>query len=320
MTGKRGVLIYPAEAGPYWLELLRDSGLNLLGIHPAGGKDAALSLAGLLEFIQSRPFQSFAHNLAEAGIELEYEMHALGWLVPRDLFSKHPDWFRQNEAGQRTPDYNICPSNKQALAYLAERAADLASRLYLSSDSFSFWPDDVSAASCSCSSCTGLSPADQSLILTNTMLEAIKGTRPVARMSYLAYMASLAVPENVKPEPGVFLEYAPIRRNSFLPINDPDSPENKKETAAITDLLSFFGQRHSRVLEYWLDNSRFSNWQLPLKELPFNEDLLAADVKFYLEQGFLDLTSFACYLGPDYAASFGQPPIKRYGQLLRQGQ
>ena len=36
MKDRRGILILPEEAGPYWADLIARSGLNLVGIHPAG--------------------------------------------------------------------------------------------------------------------------------------------------------------------------------------------------------------------------------------------------------------------------------------------
>jgi len=56
MFTQRGLLIYPEEVGPYWCDLLLESGLNLVGIHPAGGAKAAHSLDRLLDFVQTLCF------------------------------------------------------------------------------------------------------------------------------------------------------------------------------------------------------------------------------------------------------------------------
>lgn len=71
------------------------------------------------------------------------------------------------------------------------------------------------------------------------------------------------------------------------------------------------------MLEYWVDNSRFSNWTKPPQHMALNEAVMAQDVAFYKEMGFESLTSFACYLGDDYVALHGEPPIRRYGEILR---
>ena len=37
MISKRGILIHPEEVGDYWAEILVESDLNLVAIHPKGG-------------------------------------------------------------------------------------------------------------------------------------------------------------------------------------------------------------------------------------------------------------------------------------------
>ncbi|NLO36831.1 MAG: DUF4838 domain-containing protein [Clostridiaceae bacterium] len=318
MLTQRGLLIYPEEVGPYWRDLLLDPGLNLVGIHPAGGVDAARSLERLLEFVQTPPFWDFAHRLTRAGFSLEYEMHAMSWLVPRDLLAARPDWFRMNRQGERVNDFNLCPSNPDALAVLGRRAAELASHLPGSSNRFFFWLDDVKDAACHCPRCRHLTPSDQALILTNQMLRGVRTMNPAAKMSYLAYQDTLPVPVNVTPDSGVFLEFAPIGRDSSRPIGDPGCPQNAREAAPIDALLSFFGKEDSQVLEYWIDNSRFCNWRRPLKRLNLDLAVLHADVRFCLEKGFSAATSFACFLGEDYANEFGPPPVQAYARALSQ--
>ena len=69
-------------------------------------------------------------------------------------------------------------------------------------------------------------------------------------------------------------------------------------------------------MEYWIDNSRFSNWTKPPKHMTLNEEVMRKDVAFYRELGFESLTSFACYLGEDYYTLYGEPPVQRYGEIL----
>jgi hypothetical protein len=316
MFKRRGLLIYPEEISTYWSELLIGSGLNLIGIHPAGGKDAARSLDRLLEEVKTEKFKEFAETLISHGFSFEYEFHALSWLIPRDLFETQPEWFRMNEQGERVNDFNMCPSNQDALEHLENRSAELAAQLPYSSDRYFFWLDDVKNASCHCASCRDLSPSDQALILHNHILRGIRKTNRSASACYLAYLDTLPVPEKVRPDKGIFLEYAPITRDSSIPISDQSCVNNKREASYIDDLLSFFGKENSQVLEYWIDNSRYCNWRLPLKKLDLNMDVLREDARFYAEKGFSSATSFACYLGEDYAKEFGAPPITEYAEIL----
>ena len=84
------------------LALLKGSGLNTLGLHPVGGENAAESLKRLLELQEDPAFREKLTSVRSFGMQVEYEMHALRFLVPASLFSAHPDWFRENEAGERT--------------------------------------------------------------------------------------------------------------------------------------------------------------------------------------------------------------------------
>ena len=43
---------------------------------------------------------------------------------------------------------------------------------------------------------------------------------------------------------------------------------------------------------------------------------MAADLELYDSLGFQEIVSFGCYLGADYRALYGDPPIQRYGDLL----
>ncbi len=83
------------------------------------------------------------------------------YLLPADEFETHPEWFRMTEEGERTPDFNLCASNEEALDYFAEQAAALAKKLYRNSDRYFLWLDDVKNSSCHCPQCQKLTPSDQ---------------------------------------------------------------------------------------------------------------------------------------------------------------
>ena len=82
-----------------------------------------------------RDLKDYAHS---RGLEVEYEVHAMGYLLDRNLFETHPEYFRQNAEGARGSDWNFCVSNENALALVAARAADLATELYGSAPRFYF--------------------------------------------------------------------------------------------------------------------------------------------------------------------------------------
>ena len=153
MLERRGALVHTNELDDIWLEEMKKLNLNVMGLHPRGGKWAVDCLDDLLAKMKTPEMQRLLKKAEDMGIAMEYEMHAMSWLVPRSLFADHPDWFRVNENGERTPDLNICASSPEALAYLSERAEYLARQLPSTSHRYYFWLDDAGASACHCDVC-----------------------------------------------------------------------------------------------------------------------------------------------------------------------
>lgn len=316
MLKRRGILVHPEDLSADWIIRMEEAGLNNLGLHPVGGRRAHESLQRAIDthmLPESRRLRSMAND---RGINVEYEAHVMGWLMPRHLFPTHPDWFRMNKKEERIADFNMCASNPDALEYLAERTRLLASLIDTGANKYYLWTDDVCGYSCHCPECSHLSPSDQQLRLVNAMLRGLKRYNIGAKLCYLAYHDALETPRNVMPLEGVFLEFAPINRNHHRPINDVACEQNASESKHLQELLYFFGREDSRVLDYWMDNSLFSNWTKPPKQFKLDAEAMAHDVEFYKSLGFEEITSFGCYLGPDYEALYGKADLTEYGKLL----
>lgn len=315
-TAVRGIIVHPQDLTADWIERMAAAGLNCLGLHPEGGTLAHETLQQAIDLHNSPERAALRALAAEKGIKVEYEAHAMSWLIPRSLFGEHPDWFRMDESGARRVDFNMCPSNTEALEYLAERTALLASLLDTGSHKYYFWTDDVRGYSCGCPECRKLSPSDQQLIMVNAMLKGLKAYDPEAQLCYLAYHDALDVPACIKPAEGVFLEYAPIERDHHRPLNDPECEKNIRETAPLKALLDYFGTATARVLDYWMDNSMFSKWKRPPQPFRLDADVMARDIGYYKALGFTDITCFGCFLGPDFDALYGECDLKEYGDIL----
>ena len=261
MVQRRGILVHPEELDEIWLDDIRRAGINVLGLHPVGGANADQSLADAIERHRTTEFQALLEKARGMGIQVEYEAHALRYLLPSTLFSEHPDWFRMDETGERKTDFNMCASNEEALEYLSERAAELTQTLDTGSNRHFWWADDVKNRICQCPACKGLTPSDQLMRITNAIHDTM---RP---------------PEKVMPDEGIFLEYAPIQRDSHRPISDAECEENVRETEGLQELIAFFGKENSQVLEYWVDNSRFSGWKKSPKYMELDEAVMRQDVR-----------------------------------------
>lgn len=298
---KIGLIAHPEELTEREIDAFKAAGADVLGLHPVGGDAAASSLKNLVEWLKTdkgRGLLSYARSL---DLEIEYEMHAASFLVPREMFSSHPEYFREAN-GVRTNDYNFCVSSDEMLRTVANRAAELVSKLDYSSHDYYLWQDDVDGGECECEKCRGLSASDQSLTIANAIANKLRVTIPDARVCYLAYQNTLEPPAAVKPAPGVFLEYAPFKRDRSVPVWQDDAV--KRELDA---LFTVFNPGEAKILEYWYDNSMFSKWTKPPKKFAPDNDRIAKEIEFYRSLGVENISSFACYLGSDYEALYGMP-------------
>lgn len=314
---RRGLIVFPHELGDYWIRAARRARINVLGLHPADGAEAFGAIERLLhETVVSPSFRIAAGKLQKMGVALEYELHAMSWLLPRTEFTAHPEWFRMDRSGSRTADCNFCPSNEEALAYVERRAEELARALpFTTSHRYYFWQDD-NCKKCHCPVCRDLNPSDQALLIYNRILRGVCRADPEGMVSFLAYQNTLELPGTIRPEPGVFFEYAPIDRDSDEPIGSPDSAKNRWQTSTLPAFLELFGRETAQVLEYWLDSPRRTNYIPPYPKLIYKDEVVREDVAYYASLGIPSMTTFACSLGEAYELEFGTAPFEAYGRTL----
>lgn len=299
---KNSILIHTGELNHKWIHRMIDQNVNILGIHPEGGNDAAETARILVETTKKPEFRALIDLAADNGLEIEYELHAASYLLPRSLFDTHPEYFRMDENGNRVPKHNFCVSSEEAMDVVAENAVKLAQSLYRSRPYYYFWMDDTRKTPCHCEKCRKLSPSDQYLLFVNRIAKELRRVNPEAKVCYLAYYEFLHLPQTVKPEENVFLEFAPIDKylkKEFLEI----------EQRMMMPLLAFFGEKDAKVLEYWLDNSLFSKWKKPPALFRADPATVRADIESYRKAGFENVATFGCFLGEDYEALYGEPDI-----------
>lgn len=316
----RGVVLYP------WDLTLRDwpsraAAADLTTI----ALTAARRLDVLIGFVGSEAGAAFLEECKRLGLEVEYELHAVGELLSRELFFRDDGLFRMDEAGRRTDDANCCPSSPAALEIIAGKAVEIARVLAPTTGRYFFWPDD-GREWCRCPRCKDLSPSEQAVLVENAVVEALRRhVDPGAILCHLAYRHTLAPPRRVKPHEGLFLEFAPINRAYDRSIAERDvslagggpDPESHGGYLDLLDAnLEVFGRRTAQVLEYWLDVSRFSGWVRPAQRLPWHPGILAADAEAYARRGIGHVTSFATWIDADYVQAHGEPPLLEYGRIL----
>jgi len=324
MVKQKGLVIHPEELTEYWKERFLSTDLNLLGLHPVGGITGGQTVGEAAKWVEDPESERLLKSLADRGVGIEYEIHALSWLLPRELFSKYPEWFRMDQNGERKNDYHFCHSNPLALEYISERAKTAAEIFNPTTKKHHLWLDDTSC-DCHCPQCRaleeegGYTPSDVAMGVGNAILDGIRAFDLKAKQCYLAYGTMYAAPKKVKPKDGIFLEYAPMARETSRTINDPASERNRKTAGYIDELLETFGTGDAEVLDYWFDNSWNSGWKKPVKKMTFYPEVQKADIAFYAGKGFETIVSFACFLGEEYQNLYGETAdIQAYADIFRQ--
>jgi hypothetical protein len=185
-----------------------------------------------------------------------------------------------------------------------------------------YWGDDGKTW-CRCPQCRHLSDSDQALLVEHEMLRAIRTVDPRGALAHVVYHRTLEPPTQIRPEPGIFLEFAPIERRYDTPLAEraarrlPGNMTHGEHLDCLDANLEVFGTEGAQVLEYWMDNSRFSGWQRDqVGLLPWNREVFLADVELYAGRGIRHVTQFATWLDGWYVEHFGEPPVHGYGAGL----
>ena len=311
-----GVVLSVEDLASYdWPELASRNGINTIGTH--------IRPSQVLGFIESAQGKAFLEGCEKYGIEVEHQLHAMGDLLPRDLFEEDSTMFRMDGNGRRTPDKNCCAHSEKALSIISANVAMYAKALPATNHRYYYWLDDNSPV-CSCPLCQEFSPSEQALIIENRMIKAIREVDPQAKLAHLAYEGTMEPPRKVEPEEGIFLEFAPIDRQWDRPLADLSAPGSRKnpmrheEVLRLLDAnLEVFDPEDAVVLEYWLDVSLASRWKKPAVNLPWHGDVFVSDIATYAGRGIHDFTSFAVYMDSTYFREFPcQPALADYGSVL----
>lgn len=285
-----------------WPKLAHKSGINTIGTH--------IFPEQVADFIESERGKIFLADCKKYGIEVEHQLHAIGQLLPRELFFEDSTMFRMNEHGRRVNDCNLCVHSQKALDIVVENALRYAKQLPTTNHRYYYWIDDGKPM-CKCPDCANYSDSEQALIVENRIIKELRKFDPEALLAHLAYHNTMTVPRRVKPEEGIFLQYAPFHRTWDKPIDEAHLQELKEN-------LTVFSAETAEVLEYWLDVSIFSGYKKPAVKLPWNQDVFESDINTYARLGILNITSFAVYIDDKYIETYKDISfLKEYGEGLK---
>jgi len=300
-----------------WAKLAHENGINTIGTH--------ISPKQVATFIQSEKGKKFVADCEKYGIYVEHQLHAMGQLLPRELFAEDSTMFRMNKEGRRVKDFNLCVHSQKALDIVAANAQHYSEILPATNHRYYFWIDD-NCPMCACEKCAGYSDSEQALIVENRIIKELRKHDTEAQLAHLAYMSTAQAPKQVKPEAGVFLEFAPILRDWNKPLTDGDAKgrgtdgiSHRETMQYLRDNLEVFPAETAVVLEYWLDVSMFSWWRKPAVKLPWNKEVFLSDIDTYAKLGIRNITSFAVFIDDKYLEAYKDVNfLKEYGEELRE--
>lgn len=294
-----------------WPTLAHEAGVNMLAVTVSG------TVSG------SDPWKKFLADCRKYDIQVENHQHALSWLLPRNLFEEDPSMFRMDENGKRTPDFNCCPSSEKALDIIATNALKNAKDYPSTTGRYFFWQHD-DGKMCNCPADKELSASDQLLIVENAIIRKLREDNSSNTLAHLAYYDTIPAPSKIKPEEGIFLQYAPFERTWDYPISDPNAKKAGKDIINIEYLhhldenLKLFPAETAEILEYWLDVSMFSSWTQPAVKLPWKKEIFLSDIASYAKRGIRDIVTYVIYVDQDYMKMYKDIGfIDEYGQELK---
>ena len=312
----RGAVLVVRDMETYdWPTLAKESGLTTLATHIRPAEIAA--------FMKKDAGRRFVEECRRLGITVEHELHAMVDLLPRELFDKDRNLFRMDDKGDRVRDANLCVHSARALEVVAENAAHYTRELRPSTGRYFYWIDDAQPM-CRCPKCRAYSDSDQALIVENHILKAIRKVDRRATLAHLAYARTIDAPKQVKPDHGMFLEFAPIERRYDVPFSNREAKCVRRDFPqgrlldALDANLEWFGREGTQVLEYWLDVSRFATWKREQTiEIPWRDEVFREDVALYAKRGIRHFTTFAAWLDGDYVKRWDVRPVIKYGAGLK---
>ncbi len=295
---KKGLVVLHEDFGAHWTSLCQRFGVRTLGLH---ANPLQISIEHFLSFVEKE--RGTIVKLEEAGISVEYELHALEYLLPRSLFQTDRTLFRVNEKGKRVADYNGCPSSKETLRIVEERAFTLAKTLRQASSRYHLWTDDDMGGDvrCHCEKCRQKSAVEQNLLFYQAILRGLRRYNPKAELSFLLYGEEGY--EGELPE-GLFVEYAPFKRRHDLPITAEENAFFRERAAT---LVERYGKERTEILEYFLsfDYLGFCKEAGRVKE----------DVAYYRTLGVERLSTFLVCADKNYLREKEFCGVEKYMQL-----
>ncbi|MCX5642742.1 MAG: DUF4838 domain-containing protein [Candidatus Omnitrophica bacterium] len=222
------------------------------------------------------------------------------YIPPAKYYESHPEWYalidgkrtwRSNEVARDEMGYNICLSNREAVAEGIKNFIDnlVRDEELRCADFINIWPLDVGPRYCQCDNCRKMgNPTDQLLHLCNEARKAIKKAVREEKLprdisiGTLAYHETLPVPSRPLPKDfdhdGIIITFFVIERCYTHAISDTSCAEIN------TDINNFWKQwtanpecsfKGAMMVGEYYNVSGFASMSIPFIRI------MAADIPYY---------------------------------------
>ncbi len=162
-------------------------------------------------------------------------VHSLQWIILRNMFDEHPEYFGCDDKGNRSLNRQPCLSNDDVLQLVVDYAMNYFSRY---NNVFSVSQND-GMSFCQCEKCKAFNKAhgntdSASMInFVNRVAEKVREKYPDARFETLAYQDSLVPPENLEISDGIVIRMCPINGCVLHDFDESGCRENEKFDKAV---------------------------------------------------------------------------------------
>ena len=162
-------------------------------------------------------------------------VHTMQWIITRDMFDSHPEYFGCDDKGNRSMNRQPCFSNDDVFQLTVNFAKNFFSQY---NTIFSVSQND-GMSFCQCDKCRAFNKAhgntDSASMISfvNRVAAEVRKDYPDARFETLAYQDTLTPPKNLEIADGVVIRMCPINGCVLHDFSTSSCRENKKFSKAL---------------------------------------------------------------------------------------
>src|SRR5688500_946282 len=202
------------------------------------------------------------------------------------LFEKHPDWFAQDEKGQRQrgKSWVINTTNPDAVSFMVANVVKYVEERP-EIDIFDLWPPDGEKWDLSPAGKAQGSPTDRMVMLTNLVRREVAKVRPDVRIEAIAYSKFTEPPKSLDLDKAVLIDFCPISQSFEFPIRDPQSKVN----SGYVENLKGWRQKFDGDISLYSYYRKYAWQSLPVIIPHYMQD----DLRFYAALPLQGVSSYA---------------------------